>query len=392
MLLRSLLFIGLQSFAVLMALLHEYLGVATDEAKYLLDIPYPHPPLIRWILGLSDGWQYQELFWRIVFSSLLMHCIWLVWDMGRVLTREQRVTLCGLWLFSGAFLLQAGTVMMAPVTAVQALCLCWMLTRPDMLERWSAWLGVLWLSMLFTAYQGILFMPLVFVALQKAHLPSWQRWLAFFIPLGLLGLYTLTNPLAIASMGLAGSMGVGIPLAESLTRVVRIWMLGGGLALGILGCIGMIRSRNTPLIFAFVLLVTYVFLSFRNYYAILFIPLLIAGLSGIHGRSLLRSSAFVLALQIVVGIWVFLSIPFPERSGARDVGAALRSANVGGTVLIAGSFGHEWQYELPGPVRRYRPELLQESDAVVCLQPCGDLGAELWIRLADASEEIWLRK
>ena len=46
----------LQAWAILLAFVQTLGGgVRTDEAKYLLNIPYPQPPLARWILGWTEA-------------------------------------------------------------------------------------------------------------------------------------------------------------------------------------------------------------------------------------------------------------------------------------------------------------------------------------------------
>ncbi|TSD00434.1 MAG: hypothetical protein Greene101449_153 [Candidatus Peregrinibacteria bacterium Greene1014_49] len=388
MLARILSIIGLQGFAVLTAMLHQHLGVHTDEAKYLLNIPYPHPPLLRWIMGLSDGWQHQELFWRILFASFIAHGVWLVADMVRTFSREQRLTIVGLWLFSGALLLQSGTLMMSCITAVQALFLLWMLSRPKFLRKWSVIVAALWIEMLFTAYQGILFAPLVWIALQRSDLGFWKRMFSFFTPIALLLLYTLGNPLAIAAMGFVGSMQSGVSLEQSILSVLKIWMIGGSIVLSVLGIFGMVRSRNIPLILTTVLLTAYILLSSRGYYAILFTPVLIAGITS--QPKFLRSSS-ILAAHIVAGIALFFYVPFSTRSAAPTVAAALERVHSEGTVLISGDFGHDWQYELRRPVRRYKKEFLEDASAVVCIAPCTEIDARSWRQVPQVGAEVWVR-
>lgn len=389
MLTRILSIIGLQGFAVLTAMLHQHLGLHTDEAKYLLNIPYPHPPLLRWIMGLTDGWQHQELFWRVLIASFLVHSVWLVVDMARSLPREQRLTVAGLWLFSGALLLQSGTVIMAPVTAVQALFLCWMLARPEFLRKWSVLVAALWLEMLFTAYQGILFAPLVWVALRKADIGLQKRLFTFLVPIGLLALYTLTNPLAIAAMGFVGTMSTGTPPEEFVSRGMRLWLIGGSGVLSVLGIFGMFRSRNAALLCTCILVTAYCLVSYREYYAILFTPLFIAGF--LTESKPLRSPAFILAAHMVMGIGLFLYIPFASLPNARAVARELERLHVTGAVLIKGSFGHEWQYLIPGSVLRYQERFLDEAKAVVCLTPC-EIFSNDWERLNIVAEEMWIRK
>jgi hypothetical protein len=355
-----------------------------------MNIPYPHPPLVRWILEATDGWQHQELFWRIVFASLLTHGTWLVWDMARKLHKDQRVTLCGLWLFSGAMLLQAGTLFMPTITAVQTLFLCWMLSRKDILKKWSALIALLWLEMLFTAYQGILFAPLIYIALLSSGIAPWKRWSTFLAPIALLALYTPTNPLTVVTTGFVSGMSTGLPIEESITRVLKLWVIGGSAALSILGLYGMVRSRDYALVLTLVLVTAYIFVGFRSYYAILFTPLLIAGL--LSAPKLLKSSAFLLALQIVAGIAIFLYVPFTEMSSARSIGDALHIAGAHGDILIEGSFGHEWQYLMPGSVKRYHPEFIKNASAIVCLERCTGIDPEAWEPLSNTKEEVWVKK
>ena len=75
---------------------------------------------------------------------------------------------------------------------------------------------------------------------------------------------------------------------------------------------------------------------------------------------------------------------------ARQVMQLLRSDSVEGMVIIDGPFGHEWQYESPFPIRRFRPEFLGEAQAVVCIEECpGMVGREGWERIG---REVWVRE
>ena len=68
---RILIILLLEGYAILLAGMQGVAGVRTDEAKYLLNIPYPHPPFARWIIGQTEWMTYQEMFWRIVFATIL---------------------------------------------------------------------------------------------------------------------------------------------------------------------------------------------------------------------------------------------------------------------------------------------------------------------------------
>jgi hypothetical protein len=115
---RLMSFIGLEFYSFALAGVRHVGGVHTDEAKYLLNIPYPHPPLARWILHWTELIPFQELLWRIVFATLLIQAVFFVWDMARMRTREERFTLCGLWLFSTG----AGTLFSVAAYAAGTRC------------------------------------------------------------------------------------------------------------------------------------------------------------------------------------------------------------------------------------------------------------------------------
>ena len=116
-------FIGLEAYAVALAVLQSLSGVRTDEAKYLLSIPYPHPPFLRSVMSATEWVPFQEMLWRVLLASLFIHAVWLIWDMVRGLDRQQRIALCGAWLLSGSILLLSGSILLAPVNAVQALAI-----------------------------------------------------------------------------------------------------------------------------------------------------------------------------------------------------------------------------------------------------------------------------
>ena len=80
---RFLIIIGLQMYALLLAWMQSLGGIHTDEAKYLLDIPYPHPPLVRWMVSQTELYVHQEMLWRVVFATLMVQAVFLVWSLGR---------------------------------------------------------------------------------------------------------------------------------------------------------------------------------------------------------------------------------------------------------------------------------------------------------------------
>ncbi len=386
---RALTHVGLEGYALLLAWLQSLGGVRTDEAKYLLDIPYPHPPLLRFLMGSTEILPSQECLWRLIFASLLVQAVWIVWDMTRAFARRERIAIAAMWLLSGGLMLQAGSIMMAPLTALQALLFLWLLCRSDLAGRRPGYVALLWLASLFTAYQAVLFLPIVWVLLRKAAVPPWERLSYFLVPILLLALYTLSNPLTIASVVIHPGKDIASTFAERIPGTFRIWGVAGNVILSALGTIGIIRSRRWELLVSFAFVSAYIFLALYDYYAVLFLPLFIIGI--VARPSVLRFPIASAGTTLALTAFSFWLAPLPtsphparvvmERLGLKE-----------GALLFAGPFGHEWQYESRVPIRRYRPEFLEEAQAVVCLEPCEGIGQRAkWRHLPDVPVETWAR-
>src|SRR3989338_1752916 len=165
--------IGLELLAILLAWLQSLGGVRTDEAKMLLNIPYPHPPLLRWIVSQTEALPFQEMLWRVLLASIVVQAVWLVWDMGRDLPRGARMVAAGAWLLSAAVLAQAGSITTALVTAVWGLVFCWFFVRLELEtpsprgREYIPWVTLLWLFSLFTAYQAVLYVPILIAVILR---------------------------------------------------------------------------------------------------------------------------------------------------------------------------------------------------------------------------------
>jgi hypothetical protein len=382
--------ISLEFYALLLAAWQMHVGVRTDEAKYLLDIPYPHPPLGRFIFNLLDGWAYQELFWRVVLATLMIQSVWLIVDMLKDSRLTARIAGAACWLLSAAVVLQAGTVMMVVVTALQALVLVWLLLREKPVQPYL--LALFWLGCLFTAYQAVLFIPLVLVLLWKANIGIRRMFLLFCVPLALLALYTLTNPLVIASM----VNQVGKDAAETLLQhtigTFRLWLLGGSIALSIIGTIGLFLRPKAGLLLSLVLVLVYVFIARYDYYALLFTSLLIGG-----GVLLLRryphtSLPLIVLMPLGLALCLWLT-PMPSSSVVSQVYRAIDAEAGTGGILLVGPFGHEWQYGTSSTILRFHTLFLPSARAVICLRACEEMQHQTeWDRLLDVPVEVWVRR
>jgi len=373
---------GLELYALLLAFLQSLGGVRTDEAKYLMDIPYPHPPAIRWFLSLFDAWTMQEIVVRVVFASLMVHAVWLVWDMSK-----QNKALGMLWLVSGGVLLQAGTVMIAPITALQVLVLLWMGSKKSPLPL----IGIWWLFSLFSAYQAVLFLPIVLLLVWQRRKSIADVVLYCAIPFGLLCLYTVTNPLIPASMVIHSGRDLGSSVSDRFIATLRLWAIGGSIVLSVLGTFGMIRAKAFGLIGSFLFVCGYIALSRYDYYAVLFLPLLIGGvIASPSCMKLTRMSTVVLAIVGFIFVGDFTSML--ASSSAREAKPFLSAIAEDQMLLISGSFGHQWQYESPVSVRRYREDLVVTAGAVVCLDSCEGFDFSELVKIEDSSVEMWIRE
>ncbi|MCK5019948.1 MAG: hypothetical protein KAS32_23030 [Candidatus Peribacteraceae bacterium] len=378
--------IGLEVIAIFLAVFHGFGGLKTDEAKYLLNIPYPHPPLARWIMSVTEWMPIQEMFWRILLATLVIQSVWFVIDIGRDLSSLQRRTLGFLWIFSAGTLLQAGSIMMAPITAFQALVFVWLLNKKVFVNRYSALIGIFWIASLFTAYQIILFSPIVFLVFWKTNLKKRLALVLFFVPIILLAFYTLTNPFVLASMVNAGTQNIHLAYHEQVLRIFYLWIIGGSGCLSVIGLWGMIVRRQWAIIASLILLFAYTFLSYRPYYAILFLPLLIAGASS---SSKLLNSYFIRFITVIITAFFVSLYPLSfQGSIARTV--ANKIENIEGVVLIKGIFGHEWQYEISQPLRVHKESLVEYAEVIVCIPMCEErIGFSLMFDNDDV--QVWIR-
>lgn len=346
---------GLQTYACALAVVQFFNGVRTDEAKYLLNIPYPHPPLARWLFSVFDGFAWQEIGARMLCATLMVQAVWLVWDMGRALRPAARLSLCILWLGSAAFVLQAGTVMMAPLTALQALTFLWLLSRPRDALPHAAVIGLLWLTTVFTALQGVLLAPLVIAVLRLRGTPWRQRLWYVGAPLALVALYALGNPLVLASVLIQSGKDAADSLLMRGLGLTHILLIAGSATGTVAGIAGLLLKRHAFILASFLLVAAYVFVGRHDYYAILFLPFLITGCKHLFRRMPVLAIPVAIGGVLCTGLF-FAHVPLlRSRSVARDL---LRQAGPG-LILIDGPMGHEWQYEArrDQEIRRFRDDL-----------------------------------
>ncbi len=390
----------LELLAVAFANWHQYLGLQTDEAKYLLNIPYPHPPLIRTVMSMTEFIPFQELFWRLAFATILVQLVWLVWDMGKDLGHREQVILCGAYFSCTAFLLYAGTVMLSPVFVMFAIAFLWLRSRKEIAQKHWGLIGLLWLCCVFSVFQGVLLAPLAWNVLRRGAGSTRATWMTL-VPLALLGLHVLGSPLTIATLMIHGDQGITGSVFERLSGSLTLLAVGGGGIGTIAGILGLLKKRSPDLLTTAFLVLAYTTLSVPfPFYAILWTPLLLAGI-----HDLLRTREFkehiplLPAFALSGAILAFVMRPVTPHTEATDtmnmvipqMAHCTRAESC--SVMISGNFGHQWQHASPYPVLRYVPARAADAAAVVCLSACEPMfNTAGWKRLENTPVEAWVRK
>lgn len=383
-------FIGLQAYALALAGVQSVAGLRTDEAKYLLNIPYPHPPLLRWAMSLTETVPFQEMLWRVIWATLFIQAVWLVWDMARSLPTASRLALSGGWLLSAGVILWAGSIMLAPVNALQGLVLVWLLSRPLLVSRYSFLIGLYWIAMLFSGFQAVLYLPLAATIFWKVRRSFVDVIIYAFLPVGLLAFWALSNPFAMASILHHGGAEAVAPLSSKFHHTIRLWLIAGSGVMSLAGVAGMVMARRWEILLSFGLVTLFVFMNWFEYYSVLFTPTLIMGTCLFLEWKPRSVRWFLLSMIPCAVLALALFPPSFTRSPARAVMRALDGAGVHGTVLINGAFGHQWQYESTNAIKRYRPDLVDDAVAVVCLEPC-QLPSP-WVRQTGWAVETWMKR
>jgi hypothetical protein len=398
---RSPIVIGvLEICAIAFAQWHTYLGLQTDEAKYLLNIPYPHPPLLRSVMGATAGIPGHEWIWRFIWASILIQALWLIWDMTRQCKEHERIIVMAAWCSSTAFLLGTGSIYLSGAFAVFGVILLWLRTRPALCDRHIWIIAMGWMACVFSVFQGLLLAPLMVDVLRRAGLDVRRALIVTALPIVLLGLYVAGSPLVIATLLIHGEQGAAD--GTVLTRLggtLWLWMMGGGLIGSIMGTYGIIRSKDYALMTCAALVLLYTTLSLPfPFYALLWTPLFMEGVHIALKHHRLPHHAPILPVMVLSSlILVGLRLPSPERT-AEETMRTLHVKPCDATdacepILIAGNFGHQWQYYAPRPVQRYRADAAAHASAIICLGPCQPMFITAgWKHVEASPVEAWVRR
>ncbi len=380
-----------------LAFLQMLIGLHTDEAKYLLNIGYPHPPLLRTIMAWTTQMPLHEFFWRFVFASAVVQSVWVLRDLAAVLPSGRRRALMLAWLLSSSVLLGAGSILLVHVSALFGLLLTVIAIHPKPPRSESAGgIALLWFAAVFCSLPSVLFFPVAWSAFRRMRLSISMTMFLTFAPMALLAVYGLAHPLMLARIAGHAADGIAFSLSDRMIEVFRTWLFAGGI-LSFVGLWGIVRSGRWSLVFTTSLVLLYIIFSPQNYYAILLTPLLCVGLFFLFCQ---RSSAgsFIVAHVFSNIVIVMLFLPSIEPLHARFVFNALNARTEEGTVLVDGFFGHDWQYESRRPIRKFSQTLSLEAESAAAFFVCTkvsceeDVDGDRWQSSPDLPHGVWIRR
>ncbi len=403
--------LSLTILASVLVYIHLDAGILTDEAKYLLSIPYPHPPLLRTLMSWTKGWGEQEIFWRGLFAVWTLQSVWLLQKIRTQNGRSLFLVGALLFLFSPAIFLQSGTIMLVVPAAVFGMIMVCTLFHPSQVSKIpTVFLGALWVVALLSVYHNILFAPLIWSAIKMSEGTTREKKISFYGPILLLVLYSLSHPLALASMLNVTGTHTKLSLLMRLMEIIKTILLAGGV-LVVTGIVGAILQKNRPLLLSLFATLALIFLSPQAYYAILLVPTILAGTLLLLQKEKMRSIV-LLALYIPLSLFI-ITQNFPSQTPniAKEMMASLKKngsliitpqAHSGSTllaILIDGPFGHEWQYYSPVPVLKFSPTLRSDieknSQLLICTKQTScdsDFDDTLWQEVKGLQLEVWKRR
>ena len=258
--------------------------------------------------------------------------------------------------------------------------------------------GCLWLLALFSAYQTVLYAPLLLGVLHAAHVSRRKQFLYLGLPLLLLGLYTLGNPLALASFAHAGTQDTPLALHLRFSNVLQLCIVAGSLVTTFVGIVGIFGSGRPDFIVTLLLLLGFVAVTAQDYYAILLTPVFCAGVMFLLSKRRISGEVFIPLQILSAAVLLYHFFPRTAALPAWDTMRFLQSQGVSGLVLIDGYFGHEWQYESRGArIGRFTQTLSSEAEteasAIVCTKKtCEEDVGDGWAELEGAPIETWIKR
>jgi hypothetical protein len=395
---RTILIIGIfELIALGIALLGMRMGLHSDEAKDLLEIPYPLPLAIHWFLSLGASLTLHEFLLRFLLASVTVQAGWLLWDLGAVLPLERQMALVGTWLLSAALITQGGALMPVTIAATFGLVFVWIALHPEGTSHCRGpCIGILWLLSLFISYQCLLFAPLVWSGLRSNRTQLRESIVYFCIPILLLAVHLLGHPLAIDNVMHSATQDLPLPTGTRLLFAMKIFLFAGGYVASVIGLWGILTGGRRDLLLSLILILLFIFLSSQPLYAILLLPLLTGGLFLLFCRRKVPPRGFLLLQAVATTIVIIISPPTKNLNIARETIASLHAQGITGMILIDGPYGDEWQYESPEAVRTFSQELStnieKQAAVLICTKKSceDDIDTDIWKPLPGLP--AWVKK
>ncbi len=364
--------------------------LATDSAKYALNLAVPHPPLGRWLM-LASQWIFGTTVFGLRFPSFLA-------DIGSCLVflaiGFRREKFYGWWLALYAVMACNMGVLFWSGQGYQtsflacAIALMAYGTTKEGVGRF-VWIAAGYLLAIWTQLQGLLLFPAVAILFWeawrhkrmelRARDPVFIVGLLLLIHTGLVLLWFVTNPFAIAdAMGLAHrASAITQGHIWDLLRIDFVRLLIGGIGIGIIAlCLNTERRFfSAALMASLVIFSLYLLKNPALYYTPYVFALAAWSLTEVSlhrkwERCVVAGIAVGIVLIDTPALWHHMKEITPRLN--RENMAQLRTFMTEYPQSMAlGNFGYEWNFFLQQrPIRFTRNSVIQEkTDAVFVFMP-----------------------
>lgn len=354
--------------------------LATDAAKYALNIPSPHPPLGRWLMLAS-----QAMFGANAFAARLPSLIaelvamFLFLRIASIERGKEWHELAPRFLLalSPAFLLWVGQGYQTSFLMCAVALLAFGATNKG--ESRLAWVTAGYLLAIWTQLQGVLLLPAVLILFWRERRAGWL----FANVIGhtlLVALWLAGSPLAIAdAIALAGSSTgfsdklAGFAAADFFPLAILL------IALNVAHLLRWRQERRLAVSAGAMLVTSFLFLAYlfsnhASYYLPYVIALCFWSLLELRGLPKQPMVAILAALVLLVSTEAYLFGPRLVRiPGDRRVEtAALREILAEReTVMALGFYGYEEPFRLGRSFTRFAsdPSVRESVDAVIVFRP-----------------------
>lgn len=343
--------------------------LAGDPLKYALNVAYPHPPLFRGLMWITQTLFGTTPFWArlplVVIGALAVGMVWMLLRYATVARLPAALLTAGFALFP------LWSVVLREGYLGSALAACWLLAMLGVMgmENGKRYAGALAIAValiggLWGQIQNLWLMPALLVAawIGRRHrffLGEAERILFVFIALNVVlwGGYILTNPLIVGDMlFFVKDRSTNVFLMPSWSFVTTALV-----TLAIWGYRWVARKRNAWETWewaAATLSVTVIPLVLYNpvswYGPYLWACLVLAVASGLRVTPRAATLPVVMpcAVLLAIGGWKAWAVNQPYRADIAALQPYMRNVD---EIIILGAHGYEWHYAFPQAMIRRLP-------------------------------------